>query len=227
MLRFIRFPLAFTLMLAILLSACDTKQSATPAGAPTAGASANAIQISIIYAPESDSYLKDAINNFNQAYASGKNPITGAALAANEKPIYITGKSGSSGTVMQGIINAIIAPNNANVERPTIFEPSVSHWLALANLATRPDLFDLANIPATAQAPVAIAIWTSRLKAIQACNPGKDIGWQQILEVLNNPKGWEDYGFTGRRTIYYGHTDPFISSTALSTLIAEFYCSAR
>ena len=227
MLRFIRFPLAFTLMLAILLSACDTKQSATPAGAPTAGASANAIQISIIYAPESDSYLKDAINNFNQAYASGKNPITGAALAANEKPIYVTGKSGSSGTVMQGIVNALIAPNNSNVERPTIFEPSVSHWLALANYQTGRDLFDLANSPATANAPVVMAIWESRLKAIQKANPGKEIGWQQLLNVLNAKNGWEDYGFAGRKTVYYGHTDPFISSTALSTLMAEFYASAR
>src|SRR5258708_12943242 len=147
MLRFIKFPLAFTLMLAILLSACDTKQSATPAGAPTAGASANAIQISSIYAPESDSYLKDAINVFNQAYANGKNPITGAALGANEKPIYVTGKSGSSGTVMQGIVNALIAPNNSNVERPTIFEPSFSHCLTLPNYQPQPHLLTLANHP--------------------------------------------------------------------------------
>ena len=27
--------------------------------------------------------------------------------------------------------------------------------------------------------------------------------------------------------MYYGHTDPFVSSTGLSTLIAEFYASAR
>src|SRR5690606_27432042 len=36
------------------------------------------------------------------------------------------------------------------------------------------------------------------------------------------------YGIpNGRRTVYYGHTDPLVSSTALSTLIAEFYASAR
>src|SRR5260221_11947919 len=113
MLRFIRFPLAFTLMLAILLSACDTKQSSTPAGVPTAGASANAIQISIIYAPESDSYLKHAINVINQAYANGKNPITGAALGANEKPIYVTGTSGSSGTGSKGIATALMVPTTS------------------------------------------------------------------------------------------------------------------
>ncbi|MBN1564077.1 MAG: VWA domain-containing protein, partial [Anaerolineae bacterium] len=42
-----------------------------------------------------------------------------------------------------------------------------------------------------------------------------------------SPNGWEDYGITdGRRTVYYGHTDPYVSSTALSTLIGEYYASA-
>jgi Ca-activated chloride channel family protein len=46
--------------------------------------------------------------------------------------------------------------------------------------------------------------------------------------VLNSENGWQDYGIAGgRRTVYYGHTDPFVSSTALSTLIAEYYASAR
>jgi Ca-activated chloride channel family protein len=223
-----RLPFVFTLIFAIILTACGTSnQSPTPAGPPTVGPAANAIQISIIYAPESEAYLVDAMRKFNESYAAGKNPVTGAALGANEKPIYVTGKSGSSGTVMQGIVNAIIAPNNTNVERPTIFEPSVSHWLALANYQVGRDLFDLANSPATANAPVVMAIWESRLKAIQKANPGKEIGWQQLLNVLSSTNGWEDFGFTGRKTVYYGHTDPFISSTALSTLMAEFYASAR
>lgn len=218
--------LTIGLVAALILAACDSAASptATPA---TPSAPANAIQVNIIYAPESEAYLPAAINQFNQAYASGKNPVTGAALAANERPIFVTGKSGSSGTVMQGIVNAIIAPTNANVAKPTIFEPSVSHWLALANYQAGRDIFDLTDSPATAQAPVVMAIWESRLKAIQKANPGKEIGWQELLAVLNNPKGWEDYGFTGRRTVFYGHTDPFISSTALSTLMAEFYSSAR
>jgi Ca-activated chloride channel homolog len=223
-----RLPVILSFVLAIILTACgSSSQQATPAGPPTVGPTANAVQITIIYAPESEAYLVDAMRTFNEAYAAGKNPLTGAALGANEKPVYISGKSGSSGTVMQGIVNAIIAPSNSNVEKPTIFEPSVSHWLALANYQVGRDLFDLANSPATANAPVVMAIWESRLKAIQKANPGKEVGWQQLLDVLNNPNGWEDYGFTGRKTVYYGHTDPFISSTALSTLMAEFYASAR
>lgn len=188
---------------------------------------ANAIEITIIYAPEEELYLKDAMQAFNQSYANGKDPITGANLPSGERPIYITGKSGSSGTAMQGIVNAIIAPNNANVERPTIFSPSVSHWLALANYQAGREIFDLADSPSTALAAVVMAIWQSRLDALQAKNPGQPIGWQDLLAVLNNPRGWADYGISGRETVYYGHTDPYISSTAISTLIAEFYASAK
>jgi Ca-activated chloride channel family protein len=204
----------------------------TDSGAPEAECPANAIEISIIYAPESQLYLAgetyDAINQFNRAYAEGRNPVTNQSLASGEQPICVKGQSGSSGTIAQGIINAIIAPNNANVAKPTIFAPSVSHWLALVNFQTGRQIFDLADSPPTALAPVVMAIWESRLKAIQDKNGGQPVGWEELLAVLNSPKGWADYNIPGNRTtVYYGHTDPLVSSTALSTLIAEFYASAR
>jgi Ca-activated chloride channel family protein len=215
-----------------LLAACDdnggggSTTSSTPSS--TVNKPANAIEVSIIYAPESDLYMPEVIEEFNRAYASGNNPITGEKLASGEKPIYVTGISGSSGTVMQGLVNAIIAPNNENVARPVIFEPSVSHWLALANYQSGRQLFDLADVQPTALAPVVMAIWESRLEAIRQTVGHEAIGWEELLGVLNSPNGWQDYGIpNGRRTVYYGHTDPFVSSTALSTLIAEFYASAR
>ncbi len=188
----------------------------------------NAIEIDIIYAPEEELYMVDAIEQFNRAYIEGNNPITGEALADGERPIFVRGEPGSSGKIAQGIINAIIAPNNENVARPTIFSPSVSHWLALVNFQTGRQVFDLADSPPTALAPVVMAIWESRLKAIQEKSGSEEVGWEELLAVLNSPKGWADYNIPGdRTTVYYGHTDPFISSTALSTLIAEFYASAR
>lgn len=217
----------FRLMMIVLLIA--TLSCNNPL-APVIGQSkpANAIEISIIYAPESEPYLKEAIDAFNTSYAKGINPVTNQPLAGDEKPVWVTGKSGSSGTVSQGIINALIAPNNANVEKPTIFSPSVSHWLALINYQAGQQVFDLADSPSTALAPVVMAIWESRLKAIEAKNGGKPVGWEELIGVMNSPNGWADYGIPGdRTTVYYGHTDPYISSTALSTLISEFYASAR
>jgi len=187
----------------------------------------NAVEISIIYAPEEKLYLEEAIAQFNRDYGDGTNPLTGQALADDEMPIYVNGRAGSSGTVHQGIINAFVAPNNSNMEQPTIFSPSVSHWLALVNYQTGREVFDLADSPPTALAPVVMAIWESRLEALQAANGGDPVGWEELIEVINQPDGWNAYGIEGRSTVYYGHTDPYVSSTALSTLIAEFYASGR
>ncbi|MDZ4672365.1 MAG: VWA domain-containing protein [Phototrophicales bacterium] len=235
--RFIMF-----VMLLLGLVACDdqpSSQSAVFEQSPATQAVArpsNAIEISIIYAPESDLYMPQTITEFNSAYARGVNPLTNQPLGSGELPIYVVGVAGSSGTVMEGIVNAILSPNNQNVARPTIFAPSVSHWLALANYFAGRDLFNLAEARPTALAPVVMAIWKSRLDAIRntvASRTGQNpedvqIGWEELLDVLASPNGWQDYGIpNGRRTVYYGHTDPYISSTALSTLIAEFYAAAR
>jgi Ca-activated chloride channel family protein len=215
-----------------LLVGCNGNSGGGGGNTSTGDKPANAIEVSIVYAPESALYMPTAIADFNRQYAQGKNPITGQALGSGERPIYITdltdGKGASSGTAMQGIVNAIIAPNNQNVVKPVIFSPSVSHWLALANEQSGRQLFDMSDVQPTANAPVVMAIWESRLNAIRQKVGHQDIGWEELLQVLHSENGWCDYGIPNcRRTVYYGHTDPYISSTALSTLIAEFYASAR
>jgi Ca-activated chloride channel homolog len=223
-----RLKLQFVLvvLLALILSACDSGGGDNGGGGGSIPA--NAIEITIVYAPEARDFMPKIMEDFNNSYRQGKNPVTGQPLASGERPVYISGKDGSSGTVMQGIVNAFIAPNNANVEKPVIFSPSVSHWLALANQLARRDVFDLSDARPTALAPVVMAIWESRLEAIQKTVGYDEIGWEELLQVLDAPNGWLDYGIpNGRRTVYYGHTDPYISSTALSTLIAEYYAAAR
>lgn len=219
--RILIFPLVSSLVALI--------PAAVPGVNPTSSCAkpANAVEISIIYAPESEVYLTGAMEDFDCNFAKGVNPLTGAKLAADERPIYITGKVGSSGTVQQGIINALVAPNNANVDRPTIFAPSVSHWPALVNYQTGREIFDLGECKATALTPVVMAIWESRLAALEKQNGGQPVGWEDLLAVMNAPNGWESVGIAGHKTVYYGHTNPYVSSTALSTLIAEFYASGH
>lgn len=214
------------LLTALLLAACDQGGPSGQAG--PGDIPANAITINVIYAPESELYMPQTIVEFNASFARGVNPVTGQQLASGERPVYVTGRNASSGTVAEGIVNAFIAPNNRNVERPTVFAPSVSHWFALVNFQANRDVFDLANIVETARAPVVMAIWESRLKAIQDTVGYEDVGWEELLDVLNSENGWQDFGLPGaRRQVYYGHTDPRVSSTALSTLIMEFYAAAR
>ena len=229
----------FGLILAMLLlvTACDAgEQASNTSNNNGVSIPANAIQISIIFAPESNRYLPETIEEFNRAYADGTNPVTGAPLADGERPIYVTGEPGSSGTIMQYIVNSVNGMSGDNTAQPVIFAPSVSHWLALANFQSSREIFDLADARATALAPVVMAIWESRYDAIRQTISDRDgvpfeeveIGWSDLLDVLDSSNGWQDFGIPdGRRTVYYGHTDPFISSTALSTLIAEFYAASR
>ncbi len=194
---------------------------------------ADAVDVFIVYAPESQEYMPELIRQFNQSYADGTNPVTGQPLADGERPIYVWGTDpveGSSGTVKDGIVNAITNPNAQNVYRPTIFQPSVGHWLALANFESRREVFDLADARGVALSPVVIATWESRLNAIMRVT-GKsrdELGWQDFIDVFNSENGWCDYGLEDcRRAVYYGHADPNHSSTGLSTTIAQYYACAR
>lgn len=233
MLRQQKFQFAVIIVVALLLIVVGRSLSGllsratTTAPAADGCAAPNAIKVTIIYAPEMESFLTPAIEQFNCAFAKGVNPLTGVQLTEGEQRVHVSGRSGSSGSVHQGIINAVIAPNNANVEKPTIFAPSVSHWPALVNFQTGQEIFALNECRPTALAPVVIAIWESRLAALQKANGGQPVGWEDLIAVLNAPNGWGDYGISGRQTVYYGHTNPYVSSTGLSTLIAEFYASAR
>jgi Ca-activated chloride channel family protein len=210
--------------------------TATPSPPPTdvtptlpPGCAPNAIIISAVYSGEVDFYLQDIMRDFNQYSAQGaRNPATHAPLAVNGRPICVSGQPVRAGTVRTGLVNAITAPNNQTVVRPTIWSPSVSHWLLLANHDTGRELFDMSQTRATALAPVVIAIWQSRLEAIRNHVGYEDIGWEELLAVLTSPNGWCDYGLPNCRTaVYYGHTNPYNSPTGLSTLISEFYASAR
>ena len=133
--------------LAVVAVACvlgyQALQQFSIIGSSNVSKPANAVEVTLIYAPEEERYITEAITNFNRISARGIDPVSGKAVAGGERPIGVTGKSGSSGTVTQGIINAVVAPNNSNVEKPVIFSPSVRHWLALVNYQTGRPIFDV------------------------------------------------------------------------------------
>ncbi|TFG61852.1 MAG: hypothetical protein E4H36_09455, partial [Spirochaetales bacterium] len=57
------------------------------------------VEISIVYAPESDLYLPQVIEEFNSAYENGTDPVTGKRLTSSDKKIFVKGEPGSSGTI--------------------------------------------------------------------------------------------------------------------------------
>lgn len=221
----------FVIGIALLLIGCQAQNSSQPLSPTAVGGACppSATQVVLTYSlnPQQN-YMTPAVERFNAAYAQGRHPVTGAALAAGEPRLCVTPQLISSSTATQGLVNAILAPTNANVVRTTLFSPSVSTWLALANHRSGRELFDLTAAQPVALTPIIIAIWQSRLQAIRQAVGREDIGWEDLLAVLNSPNGWADFGVPdGRRAVYYGHTDPRLSSTGLSSVIMEYYAAAR
>ncbi len=230
-------PVIVCAVLLLLLAACAPSSvpaatSAVSSASPyvnSAACAANAVEITLIFAlnPQQN-YMTPAIDAFNSAYAQGTHPLTGSPLGPGERPVCVLGQLGGSSSTAQAIANTVIAPDAAQVARPTLFAPSVSTWLALANYRAGRDLFNMAEVQPIAYTPVVMAIWESRLTAIRDAIGSGRVGWADLMDVLASPNGWRDYGIAdGRRAVFYGHTDPRSSSTGLSALIMAYYAAAR
>ncbi|MFQ3663315.1 MAG: extracellular solute-binding protein, partial [Chloroflexaceae bacterium] len=72
--------------------------------------------------------------------------------------------------------------------------------------------------------PVVIAMWRPMAEAMGW--PNQPIGWSDMLALIEDPQGWGRFGHPEWGRFSWGHTDPEVSTTALSTLIAEFYAAS-
>lgn len=192
-------------MLVAALAACGSPSGGGAGGAETPAdqAPSNALKISIAYSPEKESWLKDRIAAFNASRTQ-----------QSGKPIFVEGVNKSSGAARTEIKNGQL-----NV---TVWSPSASSWLeVLKNESGNPNIA-VSNKPLVLT-PVVISMWKPMAEALGW--PNKPIGWSDMLELINDPQGWGKYGHPEWGRFSWGHTDPEISTTALSTLLAEFYAA--
>jgi hypothetical protein len=200
--------------------------------------SGETIVVTIGHAPESNNYLggdEGLINLFNEVYLRGKDPLQCGSrqnlinfdcpfLPPDAPRIQVVGKSEASGSIANDIIDRILN-RNQSAYCPTIFQPSVRHWLEIVNTRTGQSIFDLQSARDTAVTWVVIAMWESRLSAYQT-HIGAAISWDALLNLVVNPN--QNFLLAlGRQEVLFGQTNPSISSTALSALTAEYYAVAR
>ncbi|WP_129629620.1 VWA domain-containing protein [Candidatus Oscillochloris fontis] len=192
--------ISFLLLIVIvtsLLSACGDTN--------TSGPSANALRISIAYSPEKEPWLLERIAVFN-----AQNQRVG------DRPIFVEGVNKSSGAARTEIRNGTL--------QVTVWSPSASTWLEVLRQETGNQGIAVSNEPMVLT-PVVIGMWQPMAEALGW--PNTPIGWRDMLDLINNPEGWGAYGHPEWGRFSWGHTDPEISTTALSTLIAEFYAATN
>lgn len=163
----------------------------------------NVITISIAYSPEKDKWLTEQITRFNEQ-----------RITVNDRRVRVEGINKSSGAARTEIKNGAL--------QVTVWSPSASTWLEVLKQETGNQNVAVSNKPLVLT-PVVIAMWKPMAEAMGW--PNKPIGWKDMLDLSNDPQGWGRFGHPEWGRFSWGHTDPEISTTALSTLIAEFYAA--
>lgn len=197
-----------------------------------------AITITIVYPPEFDALMPIAISRFNDANRNpqGRRPsyVIGLSSSLNGEPFVR-----SSGRMMEEIVEyvqrgsinsedpfySVLAPE-LQYRPPTVWIPAVGHWLDLVNESTGQVVYDRANSPSIARTAVVYAIWKDRLDsfALALGKSSSEVTMEDLLNLLRN--GWGAYDLDddfGRSDVYYGRTNPFLSSTGLSASMLEVH----
>jgi Ca-activated chloride channel family protein len=197
--------LSFILLCAVIcaaLVACGAPGGSATNGTPQAPS--NALKITIAYSPEKEGWLLDRIAAFNASNTK-----------VNGQSVFVEGVNKSSGAARTEIKNGQL-----NV---TIWSPSASTWLEVLKQETGNPNVAVGQPRPMLLTPVVISMWKPMAEALGW--PNKPIGWGDMLALINDPQGWGKYGHPEWGRFSWGHTDPEISTSALSTLLAEFYAA--
>lgn len=188
-------------LLVPLLAACSVSGLGQSGSGTAVAIPANAIVVKVAYSPEKENWLKARFEAFN---ASRPN--------LNGRPIVAEGVNKSSGAARTEIIQGTL--------ETTVWTPSSSSWLeVLKTEANNPD--PAVSAQPLVLTPVVISMWKPMAEALGW--PTKPIGWGDLLQLTNAGQGWGDFGHPEWGKFSWGHTDPEISTTALSTVLAEAY----
>jgi Ca-activated chloride channel family protein len=188
-------------ILGSLLAACGENGGLTSDGTPQPPA--NALTISIAYSPEKEGWLQDRIAAFNNTRTK-----------SGDRTVFVEGTNKSSGAARTEIKTGAL--------KTTVWTPSASTWLEVLKNETNNQNIAVSN-DSLVLTPVVISMWKPMAEALGW--PNKAIGWSDMLALINDPQGWGSYGHPEYGRFSWGHTDPEISTSALSTLLAEFYAA--
>lgn len=192
------------LLLAMVIVACGEQAATTgPGGQPVSG---DSIVVTLAYSPEKEGWLTERFAAFNSQQ-----------IQVNGKTVVVEGKNVSSGQARTDIKTGAL--------KTTVWSPSASTWLEVLKRESGNQNIAEPNPEALVLTPVVISMWKPMAEALGW--PDKPIGWRDLLALINDPEGWGKYGHPEWGRFSWGHTDPEISTSALSTVLAELYAATN
>jgi Ca-activated chloride channel family protein len=110
--------------------------------------------------------------------------------------------------------------------RPDVWSPAATTWVNLLREhrvgADRSDLIPI-SLPSLMQSPLVIAMPRPMAEAMGW--PTTPIGWHDILELAQDPRGWAHYGHPEWGRFRLGKTDPTVSTSGLHALVGTYYAA--
>ncbi len=133
----------------------------------------------------------------------------------------------SSGEVMTALARGWNATTDGGVQ-PDVWSPASSTWVGLL----RQRLKDNGKIdivpeqsPGIAVAPLVIAM--PRPMAQVLGWPSKEIGWDDVLKLSRDPKGWGSLGHPEWGQFKLGKTNPNFSTSGLNATIGTYFAATK
>jgi Ca-activated chloride channel family protein len=163
----------------------------------------NALRLSFVYSPEKEALLKPLIARFN----SDREESDG-------RPVFVDAQVVSSGDAETKIAQGRL--------QPVVWSPASSLWGRLLDFEADKPYVPRDN-PSIVSTPLVIAMWEPLARALGW--PGKPIGFQQVLRLALDRRGWASYGKPQFGQFKLGHTNPDFSTSGLSAVAAEYYAA--
>ena len=193
------------MLLVLVLTACGEANTGG-GGNLTIQPSANDIVVSMVYSPEKETWLTERFTTFNSQ-----------RLQVNGKTVVVQGQNVSSGAARTQLKTGAL--------QTVVWSPSASTWLEVLKLESNNPNVAEPNPQPLVLTPVVISMWKPMAEALGW--PDKPVGWRDLLALINDPEGWGKYGHPEWGRFSWGHTDPEISTSALSTVLAELYAATN
>ncbi|WP_327044085.1 substrate-binding and VWA domain-containing protein [Microbispora sp. NBC_01189] len=132
--------------------------------------------------------------------------------------------SKASGDAMQALARGWNARQDG--PKPDVWTPASAGWVAL--LRHRVEGGDKqspasADNPAIAASPLVIAMPKPMAQALGW--PSKKIGWSDVLDLANDPKGWAKYDHPEWGRFRLGKTNPNFSTSGLNATVGAYFAA--
>lgn len=163
------------------------------------------ITLTFPYGSEKKLWINDVTSDFNEEAHKTR---AGKTIVVNPIPM-------GSGTMTRELL--------AGRRKSHLVSPASSIFIEIANDRYPTDTPLIGPTRSLVRSPVVIAMWKPMARALGWGH--HPIGWQEVLEMVNNDEGWAKYDFPEWGRFKFGHTHPEASNSGIIALMAQVYAA--